>query len=368
MGISSLLGTLSLLGFVAFLAGVGLVVVAAAQGRPVRGGVLLAVVGLIGGIVFTIIGQGVLFVEPTQVAVVVNTLSGAVEEPRRGGTHIVFPGVQSVATYYPITQQEYTMSATGSEGALQGDDAVEARTSDGQQVSLDVTVLFRVVPDQADDLYITWSQNYINGFVRTTTRSIVREVVSNYSAEDIYGEARTQLADDIRDVLRESFQSQYLELTDLLVRDINFSESFTQSIEEKVVAEQQALQAEIRVRQEQQEAERVRTRAAGARDAAIAQAEGEAQSIILRAQAEAEALRLVSEQIAANPSLIQYLYVQNLSDNVNIALVPSNSPFLFDFQSLAEGNANFSAPAAAPQTSPTQSPTAEPEVTPTPAN
>lgn len=43
----------------------------------------------------------------------------------------------------------------------------------------------------------------------------------------------------------------------------------------------------------------------------------------------------MSEQIAANPSLIQYLYVQNLSDNVNIALVPSNSPFLFDFESLA---------------------------------
>ena len=65
-------------------------------------------------------------------------------------------------------------------------------------------------------------------------------------------------------------------------------------------------------------------------------AEGEAQAILLRAEAEAEALRIVSSEIANNPSLIPYLYVQNLSDNVNIALVPSNSPFLFDFAGLTD--------------------------------
>ena len=50
----------------------------------------------------------------------------------------------------------------------------------------------------------------------------------------------------------------------------------------------------------------------------------------IAAEAEAEALRLVSEQIAANPNLIPYQYVQRLSDNVGLALIPSNSPFLFD--------------------------------------
>ena len=42
--------------------------------------------------------------------------------------------------------------------------------------------------------------------------------------------------------------------------------------------------------------------------------------------------------------MIQYLYVQNLSDNVGIALVPSNSPFLFDMASLPEAIENFEAP------------------------
>jgi hypothetical protein len=65
---------------------------------------------------------------------------------------------------------------------------------------------------------------------------------------------------------------------------------------------------------------------------------------VLQAQAEAEALRLVSEQIAANPSLIQYQYIQRLSDNVGIVLLPSNSPFLFDLASLGVANPDFVAP------------------------
>ena len=68
-----------------------------------------------------------------------------------------------------------------------------------------------------------------------------------------------------------------------------------------------------------------------------------------------------SQQIAANPSLIQYLYVQNLSDNVRVITVPSNSPFLFDFNSLAQPNNDFT-----PPTVPDVTVTPEPEATTTP--
>jgi regulator of protease activity HflC (stomatin/prohibitin superfamily) len=342
-GISSILGTVAILGFVLFVAGIALAVVASSQGRKPGGGISLAIVGLIGGLLFSVLAQGIIIVEPTRVAVVINTLSGAVEEPRRGGTHVIVPVVQQVATDFPITQQEYTMSRTSDEGSRGGDDSIEARTNDGQTVNIDVTVIFNVNGERANDLYRTWGQNYVQGFVRPTSRSIVREVVANFSAEQIYGEARAQLGDDISSELRASFESQSLSLTELLVRDISFSEAFTESIEQKVVAEQNLERART-------EAQTAQTRAQGEANAAIAAAEGRAQATILQAQAEAEALRLVSEQIAANPSLIQYQYVQNLSDNVQLMLVPSNSPFLFDFNQLAQSNPNFAAPAATPTT------------------
>ena len=150
----------------------------------------------------------------------------------------------------------------------------------------------------------------------------------------------------IQELLTTRMAEERLMLSDLLVRDINFSQQFTQAIEEAQIAEQEANRARLRVQQIQQEAEQARAQAEGQRDANIARAEGEAQSIVLRAQAEAEGLRLVSEQIAANPALIQYQYIQQLAPNVRLITVPSNSPFLFDLESLAQtGDADFTAPA-----------------------
>jgi regulator of protease activity HflC (stomatin/prohibitin superfamily) len=104
--------------------------------------------------------------------------------------------------------------------------------------------------------------------------------------------------------------------------------------------------AEQNLERARTEAQRVQTEAGGQAQAQIARAEGEAQSRTIRAAAEAEALRLISEQIAANPSLIQYQYVQTLSDNVELILIPANSPFLFDLESLATAGASgaFTAP------------------------
>lgn len=344
-GISGILSTVALLGFLAFLAGVGLVVVSASQGRPVRGGILLAGAGLIFGVVLSVVSQGIIVVEPTQRAVVFNTLSGSLDDPRGPGTHIIIPILQD-ATIYNIAQQEYTMSGATNEGSRSGDDAVRGRTSDGQEILLDITILYRVSPigDDVNIVHRNLQNRYEENFIRPTARGLAREVISNFTAEQVYGEARATMEQEMQERISDLMAEQGLELVDLLVRDITFSDEFSQSIEQALVAQQEAERARRQVDQFLAEADQARARANGQRDAAIAEAQGEAQAIILRAQAQAEALRLVSEQIAANPLLIQYEYIQQLSDNVALALVPSNSPFLFDFSSLPDALDNFTAP------------------------
>jgi regulator of protease activity HflC (stomatin/prohibitin superfamily) len=363
-GISSILNLLAVLGFLLFVGGAILAVMAASQGRPARGGVMLAIIGIVVGVLFSVVANGILIVQPTEVAVIFNTLSGQLETPRKSGTSVVIPVVQTY-NIYPISQQSYTMSGRTNEGAISGNDAVAARTLDGQEVALDVTVLYAVNPDKVNELHKRWQSGYQENFVRPTVRGLVRDVVSGYRAEDIYGTKRTELEDQMQKRIADRFEQEGLTLTDLLVRDINFSEQFRKAIEDKQIADQEAQQAQLRVQQRKNEADQARAVAAGQRDAAIANAQGDAQSIILRAQAQAEALRLVSEQIAANPALIQYLYVQNLSKNISIALVPSNSPFLFDFNSLAKANPNFSAPTVP---TPNPLPTVVPEATATPGS
>lgn len=343
-GIGSILGVLALIGFVIFLAGIGSVVLASSQGKSPRSGVLLAVIGLVVGALFTIIGNGLLFVDVTQRAVITNTLTGNLETPRNPGTSIIIPGLQ-VATFYPVNQQTFSMGSTNITNERADDEAVNATTVDGQPVALDVTIFYSITTDeeQLNEFHRRWGANWEN-FVRSTARTVVRDVVSTFRAENVYGEGRVDMQVRINDQMRAELESEGLVLNSVDVRGLQFSETFVQAIEQAAAAEQAAVRARFEVEQRRQEADQARERAAGERDAAIARAEGVAQATILQAQAEAEALRLVSEQIAANPSLIQYLYVQNLSDNVSIALVPSNSPFLFNLDSIANAS-TITAPA-----------------------
>ena len=117
------------------------------------------------------------------------------------------------------------------------------------------------------------------------------------------------------------------------------------SIGQKRVAQQQAQEAEFRVRQREQEAEQVRALAQGDADAAVIRAEGEAQ-----------ALQLINEQLSQNPLLLQWRYIEELGANVQLMIIPSNSPFLFDLESLmAQTGTSLptpTAPAAEPEAAP----------------
>lgn len=327
MGISGLLSGISLLGFLLFLLGVALVVISASQGRAVRGGVLLAIIGLVFGVLLSVVSAGILIVEPTQVAVVFNTLNGQLEPPRSPGTHIVVPIVQT-STIYSTTFETYTQETGGSDN--QG--PVTARTSDGQEVLIEVSVLYRVDAAQVNLIHQNWQMRYEEQLIVPVLRGFVRDVVSAYRAEAVYSTSREEVQNEIEMRMRDRLITEGLDLSDLIVRDVSFSnQEFAEAIERVQTAERQADAAE-------QDAEQQRIRAQGSSDALIIQAEGQAEATILGAQAQAQALLLVSEQIAANPALIQYEYIRNLADNVQLVLLPSNSPFLFDFDSVSSGN------------------------------
>ena len=334
---SSILQVIALGAFLIGFAGIALVVAAASQGRPVRSGVMLAIIGFVAGIIFMVAGNGLLVVQPANTAVVINVLSGELEDPPRApGTSIIIPGIHQVQIYR-TDQQEYTMSGTSSEGAQQGDDAVQALTEDGQSVAIDITVFYRIDRENANVVHLNWQSRYENQFVRPTIRSIARDVAATYDAVQIYGADRTLMQQEIQTRLAEAMSAEGLTLSSLRVREIRFNPEFANSIEQKQIAEQDLERART-------EAETARTRAEGEAQAAIAEADGEAQSIIIRAQAEAEALSLISAQIAANPNLIQYEYIQQLADNVSLALIPSNTPFLFNSDMFTELGEEFTAP------------------------
>lgn len=357
--------------FLIGLVGLGWIVKNVSDRQSVRGGILLTIAGFLLGTSFLIIAQGLLIVGPTERVVVFNTLSGELETPRDPGLHIILPAIQYTYPYL-VSNQVYTMSNREDEGSNNINDAINARSIDGQQVSIDITILFRIDPADVNMVHRNWStipQGYVDGFIRPTLRSLTRNVIATARAEEIFGSvviatddvngidtqanirvdpttgfafpnpspsSRAEVQAEIERQAALALAEEGFTVIDILLSEINFSEEFIQAIEDRQVAELDLERADI-------QADTVRIEASGLANARIEEARGEAEVVRTRAEAEAEALRLISEQIAANPNLIQYRYVTELSDTVSLVLVPSNSPFLFDASTFINLGDDFSA-------------------------
>lgn len=286
--------------------------------------IIVAVVLVIG-----LLSSTIIFVPPDQIGVVVSriTSGGYRKEPLYSGLHFVVPVLENVEKY-SIARQTYTMSAATSEGQREGDDSIRVRTKDGQEVFMDSSVIYAINPANVVNLHITWQNRYSEELVRPLVRGIIRDAASQYGVEEIVSSKRAELETYINKQLTDKLQNNDLELIDFVLRDIHFSEEYAAAVEQKQIAEQQALQAQFVVEQKKQEAEQARQVAQGQADAAVITAKGEAQAKVVQAEAEAQANQLLADSIRGNPELISYLYVQKLSPGVQTIFVPSGNQFI----------------------------------------
>jgi regulator of protease activity HflC (stomatin/prohibitin superfamily) len=333
---------LSILGW-ALLIGLGLyifyVITLRSQRHDAKFNVLIVLILLIGGLGLNVLGSGLVFVDQFESGVVVSPLSagGVRPDPLTAGIHWIIPFIESVERF-SIAKQEYTMSGKTGEGAVQGDDAVEARTSDGQQVYIDATVRFYADPLKVVDLRRTWQgqDRYIQGFVRPTTRNVIYNLTARYKVEEVYGAKRTDLQQQVQEQLTAEFTKQGLILDAFQLRNITFSTEYAQSIEQKQIAQQQSEQAKLLVQKSQQEADQLRAKVKGEADAVELRATGDAHAAVTRAKGDAEALNLIAEALKTNPDLLTYTYIQKLAPNVGLILLPAggNNPFILDLKQL----------------------------------
>lgn len=364
MPIKAVIGFLISVFVLLIIGGVALSAVNASRGRKTRPGIILAVSGLVGALILGPLNAGLVLIQPNEVGVVFRQTSKSTPllEPLQPGLSWVLPFVDQVIPY-DVGQQSVTMVGSSDFGQETSSadtfSSVRAISSDGQVIFADITVIFRVNGVQINEIHRNWRGGYLDQFIIPQTRSEVRNAISEYGAEEIYSGGRAALETQIVEGLQSSFEREGFLLTDILIRDISFSPEFTDAIEQKQIAEQEAQRAAFRVQQAQQEAEQVRVEAKGQADAAVLAAEGEAKAIVLKAEADAEALRLINEILSENPNLLQYEYINRLGDKIQLIIIPSNSPFLFDLESLMD-QAGIDQ-ANQPALPPTSTPTPEPE-------
>jgi regulator of protease activity HflC (stomatin/prohibitin superfamily) len=221
------------------------------------------------------------------------------------------------------------MARTEAEGETMGVLTVEARTSDGQRIWVDSSVIYQIEPSVVTTIHKEWQHRYQEDLILPQTRGIIRDAVSQYRVDEVLSSKRFDMADHVTEELENVMKENGLTLIDFVLRDITFTEEYAQSIEQKQIAEQQALQAKFVVESKKQEAEQARQVAQGAADAAVIAAKGAAEARILQAQAEAKANDLIAASLAGRPELLTWLYINKLAPSIQVMLLPSNAPFLF---------------------------------------
>lgn len=195
----------------------------------------------------------------------VQTLFGKVQDNvLESGLHVINPLVE--VHLFDIQTQNYTMSAVNSEGQKEGDDAIRVLSSDGLEVTIDLSVLYKVNPEKAPYILQNIGEDYIEKIVRPVSRTAIRDNAVNYQAVDLYSVKRQEFQDKINRTISESFSKRGLELQQILVRNISLPASVKASIESKINAEQDAQKMQFVLQKERQEADRKRVEAQGIAD------------------------------------------------------------------------------------------------------
>ena len=195
----------------------------------------------------------------------VKILFGSIQkEVLLSGLHFINPLLD--VKKMDVKTQNYTMSGVHDEGDKAGDDAIKVLTSDGLEVTIDLTVLFRVVSIDAPRLLGETGADYRDKIVRPITRTKIRDNAVYYQAVDLFGSKRDEFQQRIYKTIEDDFKKRGLMLEQLLVRNITLPNSVKASIESKINAEQDAKKMEFVLQKEKQEAERKRVEAQGIAD------------------------------------------------------------------------------------------------------
>ena len=218
------------------------------------------------GFVLLLIGvaiSSVIQIEPGEVGV--QKLFGKVNSNvLESGLNVINPLVEVVP--FDIKTQNYTMSGVKDEGDKSGDDAIRVLSADGLEVVIDLTVLYKVLPNEAPRILKEIGTDYRNTIVRPICRTKIRDNAVYYDAVALFSSKRDEFQGRIYKTIESDFKTRGLVLEQLLVRNITLPASVKTTIESKINAEQDAQKMTFVLQKEKQEAERKRVEAQGIAD------------------------------------------------------------------------------------------------------
>ena len=145
-------------------------------------------------------------------------------------------------------------------------EVAETPSKEGLNINLNVSLLYRLDPRKAVEIYKTVGRNYKEIIVQPQMRSAIREVTASYEAKALYSIQRDKIAGEIMDFYVKMTRDRGIIADQVLLRNIGLPHTLAAAIQEKLKREQESEQMKFILQKEQQEAERKRIEAQGISD------------------------------------------------------------------------------------------------------
>jgi regulator of protease activity HflC (stomatin/prohibitin superfamily) len=167
------------------------------------------------------------------------------------GVHLVFPMTRVVRMSTQTQQVKET---------------AEVPSQEGLTMDLEASLLYRLDPGKAAEIYKTVGQDYEATVVEPQIRSAIREITATYDAKALYSSGREKIAQEIANYFAKLTKERGIITEAVLLRKIGLPAIVANAIQEKLRREQEAEQMKFVLQKEQQEAERKRIEAQGIAD------------------------------------------------------------------------------------------------------
>lgn len=166
-------------------------------------------------------------------------------------------------------------------------ETTSAPSKEGLMMEVDVSILYRVEPNQAKQIYQTVGTNYQEVVVLPQFRSLVRNTTAQYNAQDLYTSQRQAVTKQLSTDLNSVLSQRGILVEDTPLRNVSLPENLRQTIETKLQADQENQRMQFVLAKEKQEADRKRIEATGQSDAQKILSQGLSDSVLKFRQIEA---------------------------------------------------------------------------------
>jgi regulator of protease activity HflC (stomatin/prohibitin superfamily) len=288
-------------------------------------------VGIVGVIAVGLLVFSMLHIVPAGTVLVPVTLGDA-QTAETQGLHVTLPWPLTRVTSMSIRIQNYTMAAANIPGT---DKPVIVLGADGASGTVDATVLYRLNPHRASDVYTNVGVNFGKVLVQPTSRKCIRDNFANYPMVQAATTAFKSLGAQISDCISHTIEPQGIDLVEFQLRQVVLSNSLSAAINAKVAAQQNVIAQQFGVQSAERVAEITRINAKAQSDAQLIVACGGTSKTVEQDGAQVQIVTPNPTSFCQSPQLtsneLTYQYIQAIRDlinsknNVTVLLNPNGS-------------------------------------------